>query len=188
MMKALGVSERLNLEPLVAQQTYYSLQAREAEYELIPVAIDQRMGVLVWSPIAGGLLSGKYRRGVEPPRGSRHLTEWNEPPVRDHEALYDVVETLVEIAESRGATPAQVALAWLLRRPGVTSLVIGARTAEQLEDNLVAADLRLSDEEQSALDKVSAPPLVYPFWHQAKTASDRLSEADLALLRPYVTG
>jgi aryl-alcohol dehydrogenase-like predicted oxidoreductase len=186
MTKALGISAREGLQRFVSQQVYYSLQARDVEYEIVPAAIDQGVGILVWSPLAGGLLSGKYRRGQEGPAGARHLTDWNEPPVRDEAQLYDVVDALVAIGEAHGVSAAQVALAWLLGRPGVTSLVIGARTDEQLADNLGAADLRLSDDERARLDAVSAPPLLYPFWHQAATASDRLGPADLSLLGPHV--
>ena len=185
-MKALGISERRGLQRFVSQQIYYSLQAREAEYELVPVSLDQGLGILVWSPLAGGLLSGKYRRDQEGPEGSRHLTDWGEPPVRNEDQLYDIVDALVEIAEEHGASPAQVALAWTLGRPGVASLVIGARTDEQLADNLGAADLVLGDEERTRLDELSAPPLLYPYWHQARTASDRLGEADLTLLGAHV--
>ncbi len=184
--KALGVADLHRLPRFVSQQIYYSLQARDAEYELIPAAVDQGLGVLVWSPLAGGLLSGKYRRGQQAPAGSRHLTEWDEPPVYDEDKLYDTIEVLVGIGADRGVSAAQVALAWLLGRPAVTSLVIGARTSEQLADNLAAADLVLTDEERSRLDKVSAPPLLYPYWHQAKTARDRLSPADLTLLGPHL--
>jgi aryl-alcohol dehydrogenase-like predicted oxidoreductase len=186
MTKALGISAREGYQRFVSQQVYYSLQARDAEYEIVPSAIDQGVGILVWSPLAGGLLSGKYRRGQDGPAGARHLTDWNEPPVRDPERLYDVIEALVEIGEVRGVSAAQVALAWLLGRPGVTSLVVGARTDEQLADNLAAADLELTAEERRRLDEVSAPPLLYPFWHQAATASDRLGPGDLALLGPHV--
>jgi len=186
LMKALGTSERLGLPRFVSQQIYYSLQGREAEYELIPLAVDQGLGVLVWSPLAGGLLSGKYRRGQQPPEGSRGLTDWNEPPVYDADGLYDIIEVLVKIAEQRGVSAAQVALAYTLAKPAVTSLVIGARTDEQLADNLAAADLTLSDDERSQLDAASAPPLLYPYWHQAKTARDRLSPADLTLLAPHL--
>jgi aryl-alcohol dehydrogenase-like predicted oxidoreductase len=187
LMKALAVSERRGLERFASQQIYYSLQSRDAEYELVPAAIDQGLGILVWSPLAGGLLSGKYRRGQKAPAGSRHLTDWNEPPVRDEEGLYDIVEALVEIAAAREASAAQVALAWLLGRPGVTSAVIGARTDEQLADNLGAADLTLDAGERSRLDALSAPPLLYPYWHQAQSASDRLCAGDLALLGPHVS-
>jgi aryl-alcohol dehydrogenase-like predicted oxidoreductase len=185
-MKALGISERRGYERFVSQQIYYSLQARDAEYELVPVAVDQGLGILVWSPLAGGLLSGKYRRGEQGPEGSRHLTDWNEPPVRNEDQLYDIIDALVEIAEEHDVSPAQVALAWTLGRPGVASLVIGARTDEQLADNLAAADLVLGDEERTRLDELSAPPLLYPYWHQAKTANDRLGEADLTLLGAHI--
>jgi aryl-alcohol dehydrogenase-like predicted oxidoreductase len=186
LMKALGISERRNLQRFVSQQIYYSLQARDAEYELVPVALDQGVGILVWSPLAGGLLSGKYRRGQDGPEGSRHLTDWGEPPVRNEDQVYDIVDALVEIAEEHDASPAQVALAWTLGRPGIASVVIGARTDEQLADNLGAADLVLGEEERSRLDELSAPPLLYPYWHQAKTANDRLGEADLTLLRAHL--
>jgi aryl-alcohol dehydrogenase-like predicted oxidoreductase len=182
LMKALGMAGMLGLPRFVSQQIYYSLQAREAEYELIPAAVDQGLGVLVWSPLAGGLLSGKYRRDRQPPAGSRGLTDWNEPPVRDSDALYEIVDVLVSIGESRGVSAAQVALAYLLGRPAVTSLVIGAKTGEQLADNLAAADLVLTADERGRLDKASELPLIYPYWHQAKTARDRLSPADLTLL------
>jgi aryl-alcohol dehydrogenase-like predicted oxidoreductase len=185
LMKALGTAEKLGLPRFVSQQIYYSLQARDAEYELIPAAVDQGLGVLVWSPLAGGLLSGKYRRGVQPTEG-RQLTDWNEPPVHDQDKLYDTVDVLLEIAEAHDVSAAQVALAYLLGRPAVTSLVIGARTSEQLADNLAAADLVLSEPERARLDEVSRQPLLYPYWHQAATASDRLSPADLTLLGPHL--
>jgi aryl-alcohol dehydrogenase-like predicted oxidoreductase len=186
LMKALGITDRLDLVPIVSEQIYYSLQAREAEYELIPLAVDQGLGVLVWSPLAGGLLSGKYRRNHQAPVGSRQLSDWDEPPVYDQEGLHDIVEILIGIAEQHEVSAAQVALAWTLGRPGVTSLVIGARTGDQLADNLEAASLTLTDEDRARLDKASALPLIYPYWHQAKTARDRLSPADLTLLGPYL--
>ncbi|MEV5414184.1 aldo/keto reductase [Thermopolyspora sp. NPDC052614] len=186
LLKALGIAERDRLPRFVSQQIYYSLQARDAEYELIPAGLDQGLGVLVWSPLAGGLLTGKFRRGHEAPAGSRQLTDWNEPPIHDQENLYDIVELLIEIGEAHGVSAAQVALAYLLGKPGVTSLVIGAKTSEQLADNLAAADLVLDDAERERLDRASQPRLLYPHWHQAKTAKDRLSEADLALLAPYL--
>jgi aryl-alcohol dehydrogenase-like predicted oxidoreductase len=186
LMKALGIAERDQLPRFVCQQIYYSLQERSAEYELIPLGVDQGLGTLVWSPLAGGLLSGKYRRGQDAPAGSRHLSGWDEPPVYDEDKLYDTVDVLVQIADGRGVSAAQVALAWLLRRPTVSSIVIGARTDEQLADNLAAAELDLSEDEVGRLEEVSRPPLLYPYWHQRKTAADRLSVADLALLAPYL--
>jgi aryl-alcohol dehydrogenase-like predicted oxidoreductase len=188
LMKALGESDRRGLQRFVSQQIHLSLQAREAEYELVPATLDQGLGILVWSPLAGGLLSGKYRRGEQGPQGSRQLTTWNEPPVYDEDALYDTVDVLVEIADSHGVSAAQVALAWLLARPGVSSVIVGARTEEQLADNLRAADLQLSDEQRTRLDEISRPPLLYPYWHQAKTSADRLGTPDRSLLEPHLAG
>lgn len=186
LMKYLGIAEREGLPSFVAQQIHWSLQCREAEYELVPASVDEGVGILVWSPLAGGLLSGRYRRDRRPEGTSRHLTEWSEPPVRDQEALWRIVDALVEIADGHGVSAARVALAWLLGRPAVTSLVIGARTGEQLADNLAAADLVLGDAEQAKLSEVSAPPLLYPYWHQAATAGDRLSAGDRTLLGPHL--
>jgi aryl-alcohol dehydrogenase-like predicted oxidoreductase len=184
LMKALAVSDRHGYQRFVSQQIHYTLQAREAEYELVPAGIDQGVGILVWSPIAGGLLSGKYRRGASGPEGARHsdLSQWDEPPVRDEAKLYDIIDALVEVGEAHGVSAAQVALAWLIGRPGVTSLVIGARTEEQLTDNLAAAELQLTDEERRRLDDVSLPPLLYPHWHTLANAADRLGAADWAWL------
>jgi aryl-alcohol dehydrogenase-like predicted oxidoreductase len=184
LMKALAASERHGYVRFVSQQIYYSLQGRDPENELVPISIDQGLGILVWSPLAGGLLSGKYRRGKPQPEGTRHLNDWGEPPVYDQEKLYDIVEELVTIAGSHGVSGAQVALAYLLNKPAVTSLIVGARTDAQLADNLAAAKLVLTPEEQVRLDKVSLTPLQYPYWHQVKTASERLSPADRSLLGP----
>ena len=186
LLKALGVSDSRGYQRFVSEQIYYSLQAREAEYELVPAAIDQGLGVLVWSPLAGGLLSGKYRRGQQDPEGARQVSGWDEPPVRDPEALYDTIEVLVEISEAHGVSAAQVAISWLLGRPAVSSVIIGTRTDEQLADNLAAADLQITADERARLDAISQPALLYPYWHQARGASDRLSPADLSLLEPHL--
>jgi aryl-alcohol dehydrogenase-like predicted oxidoreductase len=185
LMKALGVSDRTHRQRFVSQQIHYTLEAREAEYELVPVSIDQGLGILVWSPLAGGLLSGKHRRGVTP-EGTRQLAGWDEPPIRDEDRLWAIVDALVGIAEARGVSGAQVALAWLLGRPAVASVIIGGRTEAQLKDNLAAADLVLTAEERAQLDQVSAPPVLYPYWHQLRTAKDRLGPADLSLLGPHL--
>jgi aryl-alcohol dehydrogenase-like predicted oxidoreductase len=186
LMKALHVSERDRLPRFVSQQIHYTLEAREAEYELVPIALDQGLSILVWSPLAGGLLSGKHRRD-KTPEGTRQLAGWTEPPIRDEDRLWSIVDVLVEVAGELNVSAAQVALAWTLGRPAVASVVIGGRSEAQLRDNLGAADLTLSAEQRERLDKVSAPPLLYPYWHQAQTASDRLSAADLSLLRPHLT-
>jgi aryl-alcohol dehydrogenase-like predicted oxidoreductase len=185
-MKALGVSEKDKRERFVSQQIHYTLEAREAEYELLPITLDQGLGVLVWSPIAGGLLSGKHRRNQATPEGTRQFAGWTEPPIRDENRLWNIVDALIEIGEARGVSAAQVALAWTLGRPGITSVIIGGRTAEQFADNLAAAELKLTAEERGRLDKVSELPIIYPYWHQLNTARDRLSAADLALLGPHI--
>ena len=186
LMKALWVADRERVQSFVSQQVYYSLQNRDIENELVPLAIDQGIGILVWSPIAGGLLSGKYRRGVDAPEGSRHLTEWSEPPVHDEDKLYDTIEELVAIGGEHGVSAAQVALAYTIAKPAVTSVIVGARTEEQLSDNLAAAELTLSAAEMERLDAVSATPLMYPYWHHANTSRDRLSPADLSLLARHL--
>ncbi|MFE0764540.1 aldo/keto reductase [Streptomyces smyrnaeus] len=182
LMKALGAADTHGYQRFVSNQIYYSLESRDAEYELVPLSLDQGLGIMVWSPLAGGLLSGKYRRGQQADSG-RHLTEWSEPPVRNKEKLYDTIETVVDIAAAHGVSPAQVSLAYLLAQPGVTTLVIGARKDEQLRDNLGAVDVRLDPADLERLDKVSAPDLIYPHWHQAALAADRFGHPDRALHR-----
>ncbi|BAV52347.1 oxido-reductase, and dehydratase mocA [Mesorhizobium loti] len=179
-MKGLGISDRSHQQRFVTQQIHYTLEAREAEYELLPISVDQGLGVLVWSPLAGGLLSGKYRRDSPT---ARQLAGWSEPPVRDEDRLWRIVDVLVEIGKARGVSAAQVALAWLLGRPAVSSLVIGARNDVQLKDNLAAAALELSPDERLRLDAVSRPPLLYPYWHQQLTAKARFGAADLVIDR-----
>jgi aryl-alcohol dehydrogenase-like predicted oxidoreductase len=175
LMKALAIADARGLPRLVTQQIHYTLEAREAEYELVPVALAEGVGILVWSPIAGGLLSGKY--GPDAP-SARQVAGWREPPIRDVPRLWRIVEVLKAVAAARGVSGAQVALAWLLGRPGVASLVIGGRNEEQFGDSLKAADLTLDPDERARLDAVSAPPVIYPYWHQNWTASARLGPAD----------
>ncbi len=183
-MKALAAADRRGGARFVSQQIHYTLHSREAEYELVPISQDQGLGILVWSPITGGLLSGKYRRDGGPKSG-RHVGGFREPPVYDWDKLYDIIDTIVEVADGRGVSGAQVALAWLLGRPGVTSVIIGGRNQQQFEDNLKAAQLVLTAEERQKLDAVSQPPLIYPYWHQSFTAQDRLGPIDLDLIGPY---
>jgi aryl-alcohol dehydrogenase-like predicted oxidoreductase len=181
LMKALGVSDMQRRQRFVTQQIHYTLEAREAEYELLPIAVDQGLGVLVWSPLAAGLLSGKHRRNQAPPSGSRQFAGWTEPPIRDEEKLWSIVDVLVAIGTARGVSAAQIALAWLLDRPAISSLVVGGRNAAQFEENLRAVDLVLTPEETRRLDEVSAIPMLYPYWHQQNFARDRFSAADRAL-------
>ncbi|GBR54130.1 oxidoreductase [Neokomagataea thailandica NBRC 106555] len=183
-MKILSAAERERLVAPVSQQIYYSLEARDAEFELLPLALDQGLGVQVWSPLACGLLSGKFRRDRAAPEDTRRVEGWSEPEVRNGEKLYDTIEVLVRVAEEHGVSAARVALAWLLGRPGVTSVVLGARKESQLLDNLAAVELLLTDEQIDALERVSTPELIYPYWHQQRAAYERLSPADLVLHEP----
>jgi aryl-alcohol dehydrogenase-like predicted oxidoreductase len=186
LMKALGAADRAGGARFISQQIHYTLEAREAEYELVPISLDQGLGILVWSPLAGGLLSGAYRRGQAGPNDGRNFAAWQEPPIRDEARLYDIIELLIQIGEAHGVSAAEVALAWLLHRPAVASVVIGANTEEQLRTNLKSADLKLTAEDMERLNDASKLPLLYPYWHQALTASDRLGAVDLTLLAPYL--
>ncbi|ASY78852.1 aldo/keto reductase [Pectobacterium polaris] len=186
MVKAQSIAKAQGLTPLISQQIYLSLQERSAEYEIVPSAIDQGLGLLIWGPLASGWLSGKYRRNQSAAAGTRIAQNWPEPPIYDEDKLYDTIDVLVEIAEDRGISCAQVALAWLLSRPGITSVIVGARTDAQLADNLFAADLKLTEEEKNRLEKVSRPRLIYPHWHHQKGVSDRFNEADLSLHAPFL--
>ena len=176
LMKALWASERERLERFASVQAYYSLAQRDVEFELVPLALDQGIGILVWSPLSAGLLTGKFRRGQAAADGSRRAAMGGSPGGIDEDRAFDTVEVLDEVAAAHGATVAQAALAWLLAKPGVTSLVVGARTPEQLADNLAAASWSLTPAEVARLDAVSAPRAPYPYWHQRTYNSDRLSE------------
>ena len=180
-MKVMQVCEREGFTKPISQQIHYTPQAREAEYELMPMAHDAGLGTMIWSPLAGGLLSGKYRRDKDAPEGTRFSEGWQEPPIHDEKRLFDLIETLVEVGDTHGVSAAQVALAWITERPGVTTAVIGARKAHQLEDNLASAQLELSADEHAAIERVSRPQLIYPYWHQAMAASDRFGAADWVL-------
>ncbi len=183
-MKCMMAADRNNFEKFVVQQIHYTLESRDAEFELIPLALDQGIGVQVWSPLAGGLLSGKFRKGVRPDV-TRHNNDWGEPPIRDEARLYAIMDVLAKVADGRGVSGAQVALSWLAGRPGVCSIVLGARTEAQLKDNLASGSLVLSAEERTLLDDASLQELIYPYWHQLNAAS-RLGPADLSLMAPHV--
>jgi aryl-alcohol dehydrogenase-like predicted oxidoreductase len=180
-MKSLMASERDRRVRFVTQQIHYTLEARDAEYELLPISVDQGLGVLVWSPLAAGLLSGKHRRGQPTPEGTRQFAGWTEPPIRDEERLWRIIDVLVAVGERHHVSAARVALAWLLTRPAITSLVVGARTPAQMADNIAAVSLKLAEDDLAALNEASRPPLIYPYWHQGQFAADRFSEADWAM-------
>lgn len=177
-MKVMQICEREGFTKPISQQIHYTPQAREAENELMPMAHDAGLGTMIWSPLAGGLLSGKYRRNQDTPEGTRFANGWQEPPIHDEKRLFELIETLIEVGDAHSVSAAQVALAWITARPGVTTAVIGARKQHQLEDNLASAELELSADERAAIEKVSRPQLLYPYWHQAMNASDRFGAAD----------
>ncbi|MEJ2366946.1 MAG: aldo/keto reductase [Acidobacteriota bacterium] len=171
--KALGLSDRYGWARFATLQAYYNLAGRDLEHELVPLCLDQGLGILPWSPLAGGWLSGKFRRGKPLPSGTRQSDREAAFPPVDKDHVYDIVDLLDEVGKAHGASPAAVALAWLAQKPGVTSVILGARTMEQLEQNLAAADMQLSDKEMSELEKISAQPLPYPQWMLQFTAEDR---------------
>jgi aryl-alcohol dehydrogenase-like predicted oxidoreductase len=174
-MKALGVSERRGFARFETVQAYYTIAGRDLEREIAPLVEDQGLGVMVWSPLAGGLLSGKFSRDGKGPDGARRAV-FDFPPV-DKERAFAIVDAMRPIAEAHGASVARVALAWLLQRKGVMSVIIGAKTIEQLDDNLAAADLTLTDDELVALDAVSALRPEYPGWMIARQREGRLPGA-----------
>ena len=171
LMKALAASERLGVARYEALQAYYSLVGRDLEHELLPACRDQNVGLLVWSPLAFGLLGGKYRRGEKAPDDAR-VSQWGTPGTVD-EQTWSVVEEVRRVAEARDVSMAQVALNWLLRRPGVTSVIVGARNARQLGDNLQAANWALGGDEMARLERASERALPYPYWHQRKYNGER---------------
>jgi aryl-alcohol dehydrogenase-like predicted oxidoreductase len=164
--KALGVADRYGYPRYVANQTYYSLIGREYEWELMPLGLEEGIGAVVWSPLGWGRLTGKIRRGTGIPKDSRlhGSAEWG--PQVDDEYLFKVVDALDDVAKETGKTIPQVALNWLLQRPTVSTVVIGARNEEQLKQNLGAVGWNLTNEQVAKLDKASDVPLVYPYWHQ----------------------
>ncbi len=172
LMKSLAMSERYGWTRYVAHQAYYSLINREYEWELMPLAVDQQVGTVVWSPLGWGRLTGRIRRGQPLPEVSRlrhDLAREGGPPI-PNERVYDVVDGIDAVARAIGKTVPQVALNWLLQRPTVSTVIIGARNEEQLRQNLGALDFTLSAEHVAQLDKATAITPVYPYWHQAQFA------------------
>ena len=166
LMKALDISSKHGWERYTSYQGYYSLLNREYEWELMPLLLDQKVGTTVWSPLGWGRLTGKIRRGQPIPKESRlHVTAAYGPQVSD-EHLYKVVDALDEVAAETGKSVPQIALNWLLHRPTVSSIIVGARNEEQLRQNLVAADFSLTAEQIAKLDKASDVAPIYPYWHQ----------------------
>lgn len=172
LMKALGYSTYNHMEKFVSLQAYYTIAGRDLERELIPLLNDQKLGLMVWSPLAGGLLSGKYNRNEEKKEGGRRAN-FDFPPV-NKERAFDIIDVLTPMAEAKKASVAQLSLAWLLHQQAVTSVIIGANKTEQLADNLKSVDVKFTAEELQQLDTASKLSAEYPGWMLERTAVDRL--------------
>jgi aryl-alcohol dehydrogenase-like predicted oxidoreductase len=170
-MKALGIADRHGWMRLSTLQAYYTIAGRDLEREIAPLLQAERLGLMVWSPLAGGLLSGKFNRDGSGPEGSRRIS-FDFPPV-DRDRAFACIDVMRPMAEARGVSVARIAIAWLLHRSFVMSVIIGAKTIEQLDDNLAAADIKLSEEELAQLDLVSALPPEYPGWMIQRQSGDR---------------
>ncbi|HZP91952.1 MAG TPA: aldo/keto reductase [Burkholderiales bacterium] len=170
-MKAVAISQQRGWNRFESIQAYYSLAGRDLEREIVPVALDQGLGILVWSPLAGGLLSGKFAENEKGPEGARRTT-FDFPPV-DRARVFRCVEAMRPVAKAHGVSVARVALAWLLHQPAVAAVIVGAKTKEQLADNLAASELRLSDTELQSLNEVSKLPPEYPGWMFDRQNRDR---------------
>jgi aryl-alcohol dehydrogenase-like predicted oxidoreductase len=172
LMKSLAIADRGGFQRFISQQIHYSLLCRDSEHELIPLALDQQADILVWSPLSFGVLSGKYRRATPAPSDTR-VGSLGEPFALNWELLYRIVDVLGEIALERGKSIPQIAINWLLRRPGVSSVILGARNQSQLQENLGAIGWRLTEEEVRRLEAASDVPEIYPYWHQHRWGLDR---------------
>lgn len=173
-VKANSYAEKMGWTRFDALQNYYSIAGRDIEREIVPMALQEKMALMPWSPLAGGFLSGKYRRDKQKAGDSRR-DEFDFPPV-DKEKAYGIIEVMDKIAEARGVSVARIALAWMLRKPAVTSIIIGAKRQEQLLDNIAATKLALTDEEMKTLDAVSELSSEYPAWMVERQMSGRLPE------------
>ncbi|MBI1773865.1 MAG: aldo/keto reductase [Proteobacteria bacterium] len=173
LMKSLAIADRYGWTRYVAHQAYYSLIGRDFEWELMPLGLEQKVGTVVWSPLAGGRLTGKIGRNRPAPANTRTAILGGMGPAYPQEQLYAIVEVLEAIGGETERTVSQVALNWVLQRPTVASVVVGARNGSQLRENLGAVDFKLSAEQIKRLDEASARPLAYPYWHQRRTSMDR---------------
>ncbi|MCM2973088.1 aldo/keto reductase [Larsenimonas suaedae] len=182
MMKTLGAADLNGWMRPVSQQIYYTPESREAEYELMPMALDQNVGTLVWGPMGEGLLAGSVRRGQATSENTRQGSGWPEPYVHDMERALDIIEAMAEIGAAHECSIARVCLSWLKDRPGVTALIIGARSDAHLKDDLAAVELELDDSETERLDRLTQQAPQYPYWHRVVSGMDRIDPAE----RPFL--
>ncbi len=172
--KANGIAEKMGWTRFAATQSYYTIASREIERELIPMALSENLALMPWSPLAGGFLSGKYSR-TQSKAGESRRDNFDFPPLNKEKA-YDIIETMEEIAAGRNVSVAQVALAWMLKKPGVTSIIIGAKNLKQLQDNIRSTELTLAENEMKRLDEISELPPEYPAWMMERQMSGRLPD------------
>lgn len=184
-MKANGIADKYGWSKFISTQNYYSIAGRDLEHEIVPMVEDQQMAILPWSPLAGGFLSGKYTRDNKPADDSRRLS-FDFPPV-DQEKAYDIIDVMERIGAEHGVSVARIALAWVLAKPGVTSVIIGAKNTDQLLDNIKAAELSLTTEQLEQLDEVSAIRKPYPQWMIERQKRDRMAPASFTPTPPAVT-
>ncbi|MBS1184344.1 MAG: yajO, partial [Proteobacteria bacterium] len=170
-MKALGIADRLGLDRIASLQAYYTIAGRDLERDIAPLLLAEKVGLMVWSPLAGGLLSGKYNRDGSGPEGARRVS-FDFPPVNKDRA-FDSIDVMAEIAKTKGVSVAQIALAYVLHKPFVTSVIIGAKSVEQLDDNIAAGEVVLSADDLVRLDAVSALPAEYPGWMLERQGAER---------------
>jgi aryl-alcohol dehydrogenase-like predicted oxidoreductase len=170
-MKALGIADRLGLDRIASLQAYYTIAGRDLERDIAPLLLAEKVGLMVWSPLAGGLLSGKYNRDGSGPEGARRVS-FDFPPVNKDRA-FDAIDVMAEIAKAKDVSVARIALAYVLHKPFVTSVIIGAKSVEQLDDNIAASEVVLSADELARLDAVSALPAEYPGWMLERQGAER---------------
>jgi aryl-alcohol dehydrogenase-like predicted oxidoreductase len=180
-----SLAEQAGFIPPISQQIYYTPEAREAEYELLPAAKELGIGSMIWSPLGEGLLNGKIGRNKTAPENTRQGAGWSEPWVQDQERLYQVIDALEEVAANHNATVPQIAYAWVRDRPNVGPIVIAARNEEQLKENIASFDIQLAPEEHDQIESAARPIPIYPLWHRAMSAPEMASPSEITYLDGY---
>ncbi|MFD1863368.1 aldo/keto reductase [Planococcus chinensis] len=183
--RTFSVAERSGFIPPITQQIYYTPEAREAEYELLPAGTELGIGSMIWSPLGEGLLNGKIGRNKKAPENTRQGAGWPEPWVQDQERLYDVIDVLEEVAANHNASVPQIAYAWVRDRPNVGPIVIAARNEEQLKENIASYDIQLAPEEHDRIESAARPAPIYPNWHRAMNSMELGSPSEMGYLAGY---
>lgn len=183
--RTFSVAERNGFIPPITQQIYYTPEAREAEYELLPAGTELGIGSMIWSPLGEGLLNGKIGRNKKAPENTRQGAGWPEPWVQDQERLYDVIDVLEEVAANHNASVPQIAYAWVRDRPNVGPIVIAARNEEQLKENIASYDIQLAPEEHDRIESAARPAPIYPNWHRAMNSMELGSPSEMSYLDGY---